>query len=60
MERAMEQETGLLLIAEDDETVRLMLRRYFEARGFDAVDVPDGGQALRALAQRRFDVVIPP
>jgi phosphoserine phosphatase RsbU/P len=54
----MEQETGLLLIAEDDETVRLMLRRYFEARGFDAVDVPDGSQALRALAQRRFDVVI--
>jgi DNA-binding response OmpR family regulator len=54
----MEQDRGRLLIVEDDETIRLMLARYFRSRGLEVLELPDGSQVLDQLAEHPFDLVI--
>src|SRR5207244_3380953 len=41
----MSSAPGSLLIVDDDDSDRSLLRRYFEGRGFVVADAPDGNQA---------------
>lgn len=47
-----------ILIVEDDPTTREALRRVLELEGCDIDVVVDGENAVGALAQRRYDVII--
>jgi two-component system cell cycle response regulator CpdR len=47
-----------ILVAEDDEAVRLVLVRFLRGRGCDVLEVADGTQALAALQHGGFDVVV--
>jgi sigma-B regulation protein RsbU (phosphoserine phosphatase) len=49
---------GSLLIVDDDDTNRAMLRRYLEAQGFTVTAAPDGAEALAALGRQAFDLVL--
>src|SRR5262249_15246109 len=51
-------EPGCLLIVDDDEGSRAMLRHYLEPRGLHVVEADDGFQALSWLAQEPCDVVL--
>ena len=54
----MIRESGQLLLVEDDETIRTLLRRYLETQGFAVTEAADGDQALAALAAGRPDLVL--
>ncbi|HWD06855.1 MAG TPA: response regulator transcription factor [Amycolatopsis sp.] len=54
----MEDQAGRVLVVDDDETVRDVVRRYLEVAGF-AVDVAgDGATGLALFAQRTPDLVV--
>ncbi|HJQ46551.1 MAG TPA: response regulator transcription factor [Amycolatopsis sp.] len=54
----MAGETGRVLVVDDDETVRDVVRRYLEAGGFTVEMAGDGEGALRRFAARRPDLVV--
>ena len=47
-----------ILLVEDKESLREMLRRTLEARGYSVDDVPDAYEARRKLASARFLIVL--
>ncbi|CAK0779840.1 Response regulator [Azospirillaceae bacterium] len=47
-----------ILIADDNETVRLMLRSALEVSGYLVTEATDGDHALSLMAETRFDLVI--
>jgi DNA-binding response OmpR family regulator len=47
-----------VLVVDDDETVRDVVRRYLEAGGFTVDVAGDGASGLRLFAQRPADVVV--
>jgi DNA-binding response OmpR family regulator len=47
-----------ILLVDDDEPLRDMLTRSFEREGHQVTAVPDGHAALRAAADRAYDVVL--
>lgn len=47
-----------LLLAEDDPQLRSAISRAVRAYGWDVLEVSDGGQAIDALRESRFDVVL--
>jgi two-component system chemotaxis sensor kinase CheA len=47
-----------VLIADDSLTTRTLERSIFESAGYETVAVPDGAQALAALRQENFDLVV--
>jgi two-component system, OmpR family, response regulator ResD len=47
-----------VLVADDDNVVRDMLRRYLERDGHDVSTARDGDEALRALESERIDLAI--
>ena len=49
---------GSLLIVEDSTTTRMQLRNLLETEGYEVTAVADGIDALTALGERRFDLVI--
>jgi CheY-like chemotaxis protein len=49
---------GRVLVVDDDEDNRAMLRRRLEREGYDAVCVADGKRAIEALAGGGFDVML--
>jgi phosphoserine phosphatase RsbU/P len=49
---------GCLLLVEDDEILREMLRRYLQIKGLTVSEAASGEEALAALPERRFDVVV--
>ncbi len=51
-------QTGQVLVVDDDETVRDVVRRYLELAGFTVRVVGDGEQALRSFAEHRPDLVV--
>jgi DNA-binding response OmpR family regulator len=54
----MTDQTGRVLVVDDDETVREVVRRYLELAGF-VVDVAgDGQEGLRSFAARQPDLVV--
>jgi two-component system response regulator PilR (NtrC family) len=59
---ASDDRTLRVLIADDEEAVRLALRRFFTRRGWETVEAADGAQARELLAEDapdiRFDLLI--
>ncbi|TNC23808.1 response regulator transcription factor [Amycolatopsis alkalitolerans] len=51
-------EQGRILVVDDDETVRDVVRRYLEAGGFTVDVAGDGAAGLRSFAQRPADLVV--
>ena len=49
---------GALLIVDDDDLSRALLRRFLTPHGFEVTDAADGAAALAQLARRRFDLVL--
>lgn len=47
-----------ILVAEDDKAVREFVKRALSHRGHDVTVVDDGKQALKALGERRFDLLL--
>ena len=47
-----------VLVVDDDETIRAVVRALVERAGGDAIDAPTGEDGLRALYERRPDVVV--
>jgi DNA-binding response OmpR family regulator len=47
-----------ILLVDDDQPLREMLTRSFEREGHQVTAVPDGHSALRAAADRTYDVVL--
>jgi DNA-binding response OmpR family regulator len=47
-----------ILLVDDDQPLRDMLTRSFEREGHQVTAVPDGHSALRAAADRNYDVVL--
>src|SRR5438067_1075788 len=47
-----------VLVAEDDDLIRNLLRAVIERKGCDVVLAGDGAEALALLRQRTFDLLI--
>jgi DNA-binding response OmpR family regulator len=54
----MKKETKLVLVAEDEETVRSVLALFLTRAGFNVQTARDGLEALGHMRHRRFDAVI--
>jgi CheY-like chemotaxis protein len=52
------QAKASILIADDDASNREVLTYYLRRQGFEVHAVPDGEQALAAIAGRRFSLVL--
>ena len=52
------RDTGTLLIVDDHEDTRLMLRDFLAELGFHIDTAADGAEALDKLRARPFDVVL--
>ena len=55
---AQNKEPYTLLIIEDDETMRLALRRIFEAEGYQVLTAADGTQLSLVLDDKPIDLII--
>lgn len=47
-----------ILLADDEDTVRAFVQRALEADGHEVRGVSDGGQALDALGEKPFDLLL--
>jgi two-component system, cell cycle response regulator CpdR len=47
-----------ILLAEDDDSMRLFLRRALERAGHDVIAVARGDEALPVLAESRFELLL--
>jgi CheY-like chemotaxis protein len=47
-----------ILVIDDDETIRVLLRTILEREGYRVVDAPDGDKGLRQYQESPTDVVI--
>ena len=54
----MTQESGRVLVVDDDETVRDVVRRYLEVAGFTVEVAGNGEEGLRLFAERAPDLVV--
>lgn len=54
----MDNEKKRILIIEDDEEMRALLKDFFDEEGFKTDSVPDGSEAFRILVREIFDIVI--
>ncbi len=50
--------TPLVLVVDDDEVIRLLLRQFLEGEGYDVEEAADGKEALHKLSGWTFDLVI--
>src|SRR5207249_5451584 len=57
-EEAPQQDRPVVLIADDDETMRLLIRETLEQAGFTVEEAEDGAQALSAFVRVRPDIVL--
>ena len=55
---ATEQPPRQILVIDDDEQLREMLRRMLEYAGYDVVEACDGEEAMKLLRNREVDLVI--
>jgi adenylate cyclase len=49
---------ALILVVDDEEQNRTLLKDPLEAKGFDVMEAEDGAAALRSIAQRPPDVIL--
>jgi DNA-binding response OmpR family regulator len=52
------EQSGRILVVDDDETVRDVVRRYLELAGFTVDLAGDGAEGLRVFAERPPDLVV--
>jgi diguanylate cyclase (GGDEF)-like protein/PAS domain S-box-containing protein len=52
------QESPAILIVDDDEVLRLLLKQFLTGEGYRVVEAADGSEALQKLADAFFDLVI--
>ncbi|HBB36044.1 MAG TPA: diguanylate cyclase response regulator [Cyanobacteria bacterium UBA8803] len=52
------QKTPLILIVDDEKTLRLLLRRAMEQEGYQVIEVCDGEECLAACQQQLPDIVL--
>ncbi|MEU8348568.1 MULTISPECIES: response regulator transcription factor [Streptomyces] len=50
--------TRRILVVDDEPKIRMTLRGYLEADGFEVLEAPDGPSALAAVARERPDLVV--
>ncbi|MDR2550914.1 MAG: diguanylate cyclase [Desulfobulbus sp.] len=50
--------TPVILIVDDDEVIRMLMRQFLEGEGYAVVEAEDGPGALEKLAEQAFDLVI--
>jgi len=48
----------LILVVDDDEVIRLLLRQFLEGEGYQVEEAANGQQALHRLTDKRFDLII--
>ena len=54
----MDNDRKRILVVEDDEEMRSLLKDFIEAEGFEADSVSNGSEAFRKLVREPFDLVI--
>ena len=54
----MKQRTGSILIVDDDDMAREVLRRRLSAQGYSVADVPNGREAITLIKKTAFDVLL--
>ena len=47
-----------ILVADDEEKIRAIIRKYGEFEGYEIVEAADGLEAVRLCGEQKFDVVI--
>lgn len=47
-----------ILIVDDDEVLRLLLKQFLESEGYQVTEAADGSEALNKLSKNSFDLVI--
>ena len=57
-EEASQKDRPVVLIADDDVTMRLLMRETLEQAGFTVAETEDGVQALSAFVRVRPDIVL--
>lgn len=50
--------TPAILVVDDDQVMRMLLRQFLEGEGYAVTEAEDGRVALERLAERPFDMVI--
>jgi CheY-like chemotaxis protein len=50
--------TPVILIVDDDEVIRMLMRQFLEGEGYVVVEAEDGHSALDRVAEQSFDLVI--
>ena len=50
--------TPLILVVDDDEVIRLLLRQFLEGAGYDVEEAVNGQDALDLLTRKNYDLVI--
>ncbi|MCP4284086.1 MAG: EAL domain-containing protein [Gammaproteobacteria bacterium] len=58
MPRSPEKRQGLILVADDDATQRLLTRQTLEQANFEVVEAPNGEVALQVYEQHRPDLIL--
>lgn len=58
MEKRVEDPVARLLIVDDEEAIRTILKRAMERKGFQCITAGNGVEALEAMAAHEVDVVI--
>jgi two-component system response regulator HydG len=51
-------EKGRILVADDEESHRIMLRAVLQEEGYEVVGAADGPEAIRAVEQEPFDLIL--
>jgi len=54
----MNNDKKRILVVEDDEEMRSLLKDFIEAEGFETDSASDGSEAFRKLAKESFDLII--
>jgi two-component system response regulator HydG len=52
------REKGRILVADDEESHRIMLRAVLQEEGYTVAEAPDGSEAIRAVEQEPFDLIL--
>ena len=51
-------ESPKILVVEDEQTVRRVIRQYLEREGYTVIETDNGGQALQLLHDEEPDLLI--
>ena len=49
---------GKILVVDDDENIRIILRRTFEKRGYNVDCAKDAKEALKKIHKNRYDTAL--